>query len=92
MNQSLINFDTPRTLSTAAHGASDRALQRQRVLDAIRTAQDGLTTDELAAMWNVGQNALSGRMTELRKLGLIVTRGTRLTRAGCRASVHYESK
>jgi Mn-dependent DtxR family transcriptional regulator len=92
MHQTAIQFDTPRTLSTEALGASDRVVQRMRVLDAIRTAKDGLTTDELAAMWNVGQNALSGRMTELRKLGLIVTRGTRLTRAGCRASVHYESK
>jgi Mn-dependent DtxR family transcriptional regulator len=91
MNQSLINFDTPRTLSTAAHGASDRAVQRQRVLDAIRTAKDGMTVDELSEMWQVGANVVSGRFTELKALGLIVTRGTRLTRAGCRAGVHHVS-
>lgn len=89
MQQQSIIFDTPRTLSQEAFGASDRESQRRRVLEAIRNAKDGITADELSAQWNVGVNALSGRFTELKRQGLIVVRGTRKTRAGCRAAVHY---
>jgi predicted ArsR family transcriptional regulator len=76
-------------LSYEAFESSDRETQRRRVLEAIASARDGTTVDELAEQWGVGQNAISGRFTSLKSQGLIVVRGTRRTRAGCMAGVHY---
>jgi hypothetical protein len=48
------------------------AAQQGRVLEAIRQAgQRGLTCMELAKLWSVGMNQISGRFTELLKSGKI---------------------
>ena len=66
---------------SVAAGAQGRDVQRQKVLAFIvEQGLKGATTDEIAAAWNVGSNSCSGRMTELRKMGLIVQVGTRYTR------------
>jgi|GEM_PF-2133991 len=65
--------------STAANdrmGPGRKARQREMVLAEIRTVGiDGMTCKELAEWWSVGQNAISGRFTELKQAGMI----TRLT-------------
>ncbi len=51
---------------------------RRRVLAEIRRAgASGLTAKELAALWGVGLNTISGRFTELKRDGLIVQKGAR---------------
>jgi hypothetical protein len=92
MHQTALNFDpctrAHNPQSVAAFTASDRESQRRRVLEAIENAKDGLTVDELSAMWQVGANVVSGRFTELKTAGLITVEGTRRTRAGCQAGIH----
>lgn len=73
--------------------ANDRAAfskqdQRRRVLVAIRAAGlTGITCKELARALKTGQNNISGRFSELRKLGLIRVakddHGRDRTREGC---------
>lgn len=66
--------------------ANDRAAptkqeQRRRVLAAVRAAGTaGLTCKELARAWGTGMNNVSGRFTELRKLGLIAVKKDALGR------------
>lgn len=55
---------------------------RQKVLDAVREAgSQGITCRELAAVWFVGMNVISGRFSELKKAGLVKDSGKR--RDGC---------
>lgn len=50
----------------------NKKLQRERVLSAIRNAGPvGLTCRELAELWDVGMNTISGRFSELKRDGLI---------------------
>lgn len=66
-----------------------KAETRLRILGHIKQlGTEGATTDEIAAWMNVPPNAISGRMTELKKLGaLTATSQTRRTRSGCAARV-----
>ncbi len=73
--------------SIAAFGGG-KAEQRQRVLDAIKASEAGLTCDELAAQWGVHCNAISGRFTELKREGHIEKQLTRPTRTGKSARVY----
>jgi len=75
--------------STAAfHVIKDRISgQQERILDAIRYEPDGLTCDELAVMFNVTPNEISGRCSELKRDGKIYKSGTRKTRSGCSAAI-----
>jgi hypothetical protein len=52
-----------------------RTVQRQRVLDAITQSPSGLTMKELAAQWGVQFSSISGRGSELKKMGLLETTG-----------------
>jgi len=47
-----------------------------RVLEACN-CQNGATCRELAALWNCGMNAISGRFSELKAKGAIVKIGVR---------------
>ncbi len=47
----------------------------------------GLTVDELAEVMHKTPNAISGRVSELKRDGRIYKAGTRLTRSGCKAAV-----
>ena len=60
--------------SESANERIRHAKQRQRelVVAAIRRAgPTGLTCKELAAAWRLGSNHISGRFTELKRLGVI---------------------
>lgn len=63
--------------------------QRRAVRDRIVAAGSyGVTLDELADRFGCEPNKISGRVTELKKAGLIVhTKARRKTRAGSTASV-----
>lgn len=69
-----------------------KSRQRERVLDEIRLAGSrGCSVDELAARFDTNPNNLSGRFSELKKLGLIFKIGTRPTRTGSSAGVYASS-
>lgn len=65
------------------------APRRSRVLNAIRDAGErGTTTDELSVRLRCFPNQVSGRVTELKALGLVThTAQRRRTRSGATASV-----
>jgi Fic family protein len=74
--------------------------QKAWALKAIVTAKrKGLTVDELAEIWGVGLNAISGRFSELHKEGLIErledSQGGRVrrdTRSGGKAAVWISTR
>ena len=53
-----------------------KARQRERVLQACKMF-GGVTCRELADLWRVGMNQISGRFSELKREGLIEKVGTR---------------
>lgn len=63
--------------------------RRTAVLFAIRQAgAAGLTLDELSERFDVSPNAISGRITELKRMGFVSHTGERRrTRAGSTAAV-----
>ncbi len=75
--------------STAAFNViADKITDKQReLLEAIKAAPYGITLDGLSEAYNVPPNAISGRVSELKRLGKIYTDGTRKTRSGCSAAV-----
>ena len=75
--------------STAAfHVVKDSMSERQReIYHAIRFFSDGATVDELATMFKTTPNAISGRVSELKRDGKIYKSGTRKTRSGCSAAI-----
>lgn len=66
--------------STQAFQTKVRPTLRQRqieVLQAINNAgNQGLTCKELAKAWQIGMNAISGRFSELKRLGEIEPAGS----------------
>lgn len=62
---------------------------RARVLEFVRSrGEQGATTDEVAAAFGVGANVVSGRLSELKRDGLLVpTANKRVTRNGQNARV-----
>lgn len=75
----------------AYHSAVQPTLPQRRaaVLHEVELAGErGLTCDELAHAWNVSPNQISGRFTELKKLGLIRSIGRRQTANGCTARAY----
>lgn len=79
--------DTSR--EAAAAGAESAARNRRLVLQLVTGAgQRGATCDEVAAAMGKAQNEVSGRFTDLHRLGLIARSGQRRkTRAGRDAHV-----
>ena len=79
------------TESVKAHNriASVKASSRQKVYEyALSRGLVGVTTDEVAEEFEVSPNAISGRLTELKALGLLVkTDICRKTFSGCSARV-----
>lgn len=69
----------------AGHG---KAAQRGAILELIRNDEAGLTVDEASFILQTTPNAISGRFTELKALGLIRKVGTRQTRSGSPAGVY----
>ena len=57
--------------------APTKALQRERVFQAVAGSLAGLTCRELAERWEVGMNQISGRFSELKAAGRIRKTGTR---------------
>jgi hypothetical protein len=47
----------------------------------------GATVDELAVFFETTPNAISGRVSELKRMGKIYKSGTRKTRSGCSAAI-----
>lgn len=74
---------------TYADRADTHNAKRQEVLSLIVGAgRHGMTLDELAVHFDVAANQISGRVTELKKRGLVRhTRQRRKTRTGSTASV-----
>ncbi|MDQ5821948.1 MAG: hypothetical protein M3540_10955 [Actinomycetota bacterium] len=78
----------PGTSRLAALRALPRqGTQRDRILTVIRDAPAGLTYDEAAARTGIVGVSVSTRMSELKRAGLIVQRGERVTSSGGTASV-----
>lgn len=69
--------------------AGGTALQRRYILARIVMAgSGGITLDELSQQMKVEPNKISGRITELKRQGLVVhTKARRMTRAGSTAAV-----
>jgi predicted transcriptional regulator len=74
------------TLAAITPTLSER---RQEVLAAIVAAgAPGITLDELSQRFDVPAHSISGRITELKKAGLVRHTGERRrTRSGCSAAV-----
>jgi hypothetical protein len=54
----------------------------------IESGKHGVTLDELSALFGVAPNSISGRISELKRLGLVVHKSARRpTRSGSSASV-----
>lgn len=61
---------------------------RDRILDAIRVAADGLTCDEVEVLLDLRHQTASARLRELVRLGAVVDSGRRRpTRTGRNATV-----
>ncbi len=61
---------------------------QDRILDRIkRSGDEGLTCDELCVLFDVTPNEISGRCSELKRMGKIYKSGTRKTRSGCSAAI-----
>ena len=76
--------------SVQANWRVQKERDRDAVLNLVAEAGEaGRTLDEVAAIMDVGANRISGRFTELRKAGRLMTTGsTRKTRTGCPAAVY----
>lgn len=68
--------------------APHKAAARAEILDAIRAAADGMTLDELAERFGKASHKISGRVTELLKLELIVVAGKRKNAGGSTVRVY----
>ena len=72
----------------AFHVIMEKITAKQlEVYHAIRFFNDGVTVDELAVTFKTTPNAISGRVSELKRMGKIYKSGTRKTRSGCSAAV-----
>ena len=63
--------------SVLAHARVQKARDRDEVLNLMRRALIGATLDEIANMLGIAPNRISGRITELKKAGLIRDTGKR---------------
>ncbi len=75
--------------STAAfHVIKDKiSASQERILNAIRQMDSGMTVDELSVYFGATPNEISGRCSELKRDGKIYKSGTRKTRSGCSAAI-----
>ncbi len=75
--------------STAAfHVIKDKInASQERILNAIRQMDSGMTVDELSVYFGATPNEISGRCSELKRDGKIYKSGTRKTRSGCSAAI-----
>ena len=60
---------------------------QERILNAIRQMDSGMTVDELSVYFGATPNEISGRCSELKRDGKIYKSGTRKTRSGCSAAI-----
>lgn len=75
--------------SKAAFKRVDTAGDRRLVLDTIRSFRSGATLDQVSQALGRTPNQVSGRITELKAMGLIVAPGaTRPTRSGASAKIY----
>ncbi len=91
MRDALNLLVTPAYNSLLAPNSPDlgRSEQRRRVLDFVaKCGTNGATLDEACVALGTTPNQISGRFTELRKLGYIVRTGSRKTRSGNAAAVY----
>lgn len=95
-------FDQPRQVDQGVASRNETFRQiagelpdrQQRVmLRIIAAGYGGVTLDELSQQMNCEPNKISGRITELKKRGLVAhTRNRRVTRAGSTAAVIVATK
>lgn len=82
--------------SNAAHQkiALSKENSRRKVYEyALSCGDRGVTTDEVAAHFDTTPNAISGRLTELKALQLLIpTKILRATRSGCSARVFVATR
>ncbi len=72
----------------AFHVIKDKITDKQwNILRIIEMRDDGITVDEIAAEYDTTPNAISGRVSELKRMGKIYKSGTRKTRSGCSAAI-----
>ncbi len=73
---------------SAFHVIKDKITAGQeRIMYYIRQSPDGITLDAIAQFMDVPPNAISGRVSELKRMGKIYKSGTRKTRSGCSAAI-----
>ena len=70
----------------------NKAKMRIAVFIQIGVAKDGLSCKELAKLWGVGMNVISGRFTELKKEGRIEKIGSRENSAVYQLTKIHENK
>ncbi len=75
--------------STAAFNViKDKISNEQlKILVLISGYPDGITVDEIAVRYQKTPNQVSGRVSELKRMGKIYKSGTRKTRSGCSAAI-----
>ena len=67
--------------------ARREAVYREIEIHTGHPRPNGLTCDELAELWDISPNTISGRFTDLALAGRIEKCGKRPTRSGCMAAV-----
>jgi len=84
----------PESVKAHKRIAPTKESSRQKVYEyALSCGERGVTTDEVAARFDTTPNAISGRLTELKVLGLLVkTDQCRKTQSGCSARVFRASR
>jgi hypothetical protein len=74
--------------AAAFHVIKDKiSASQERILNAIRQMDSGMTVDELSVYFGTTPNEISGRCSELKRDGKIYKSGTRKTRSGCSAAI-----
>ncbi len=73
---------------SAFHVIKDKISHEQtKILILIAGHPDGITVDEIAQRYQKTPNQVSGRVSELKRMGKIYKSGTRKTRSGCSAAI-----
>lgn len=76
--------------SAAANPTTDQKRRDHgKILDAVRQAPDGLTTQEVTKKTGLSYQTASARVSELVKAGRLVRKGRRDTDSGNTAHIHF---
>lgn len=86
------NYHRGNQRSVEAHEATKHKKQADylRIITTIREYSDGLICDEAEQILDMSHQTCSARFSDMKNNGWLFIRGTRKTRSGCAANIHFE--